>query len=126
MRYTAVFEFKDEPHIKKSDTWLDGTLCVINFSDALAELEALQAKMKMTEQNKAMHQEFLFVTLGEIIDRIERCGASPELTNAVSLASDLRQAVGNQWNPSNAYAFERVKATLAPNAALTGRGLDAE
>jgi hypothetical protein len=66
----------------------------------------------MTEQNKATDEEFLFMALGEIVDRIERCGASTELTNAVSLASDLRQAIGNQWNPANAYALERVKAAL--------------
>jgi hypothetical protein len=69
----------------------------------------------MTEQNNATDQEFLFVALGEIVNRIERCGASPELTNSVSLASDLRQAIGNQWNPANTYALERVKAELVHN-----------
>lgn len=70
----------------------------------------------MTEQNKATDQEFLFAALGEIVDRIERCGASPGLTHAVSLASDLRQAIGNQWNPGNKYALERVQKELMPNA----------
>jgi len=42
MRYTAVFEFAEEPTIKKSDTWLGGTLCIVQFSDALKELEILR------------------------------------------------------------------------------------
>lgn len=66
----------------------------------------------MTEQNKALDQEFIFFALGEITNRIERCGASPELTHAVSLASDLRMAIGNQSNPANNYALERVQKEL--------------
>jgi hypothetical protein len=67
--------------------------------------------------NKAIDQEFLFAALSEIIARIERCGASPELTHAVSLASDLLLAIGNQWNPPSPYAFERVHKELAINKA---------
>lgn len=66
----------------------------------------------MTEQNKAIEQEFLFQAIGEIINRIEKCGASIELTHAVSLASDLHSAIGNKWNPANSYALERVKTEL--------------
>jgi hypothetical protein len=72
-------------------------------------------KSIMTEQNKALDPEFLFAAIGEIVDRIERCGASPELTHAVSLASDLRQAIGNQWNKANEYALQRVQAALESN-----------
>lgn len=45
MRYTAVFEFKEgeEPAIGKGDSWLGGELCAVQFSDALEELEGLQA-----------------------------------------------------------------------------------
>ena len=53
-------------------------------------------------------QELLYKTLGEIIDRIEACGASVELTRAVSLTSDLSQAIGNKYNPSDPYALIRV------------------
>ena len=56
-----------------------------------------------------LNKELIFDALGEIIDRIERCGASLELTNAVTLASDLRQAIGY---PGNKYALERVLAAL--------------
>ena len=49
MRYTAVFEFEKEPNIKKSDSWLGGSLCVINFSDALAELDTLNERMEAIE-----------------------------------------------------------------------------
>jgi hypothetical protein len=57
--------------------------------------------------NKEITSEFLCAALTEICYRIEKCGASVELTNAVSLASDLRQAVDG-----NAYAFDRVTKTL--------------
>jgi hypothetical protein len=45
----------------------------------------------------------------ELTKRIEACGASPELTRAVTLASDLRMAIGNRWNPRDKYAAERVR-----------------
>lgn len=44
----------------------------------------------------------------ELCARIEACGASPELTHAVTLASDLMQAIGNVDNPANQHAKERV------------------
>lgn len=52
-------------------------------------------------------QDFLLKALTEICYRIEKCGASVELTNAVSLASDLRQAVNG-----DPYAFGRVVKEL--------------
>lgn len=55
-----------------------------------------------------INQELLYKTLSEIVDRIEKCGASIELTHAVSLTSDLRQAVGNEYNPPNPHALVRV------------------
>ena len=58
--------------------------------------------------NQYIGQELLYKTLGEIVNRIEACGASAELTHAVVLASDLSQAVGNQYNPANPHALERV------------------
>ena len=73
---------------------------------------------KIGEQNKAIDPEFLFIAIGEIVDRIERCGASPELTDAVSLASDLRFAIGNKFNNANIYAYERVKSALVINNAI--------
>lgn len=59
-----------------------------------------------------IRQDFIYKALGEIINRIEACGASTELTNAVSLAADLKQSIGNKFNPANTYAFERVKKQL--------------
>lgn len=56
----------------------------------------------------------------EIVDRIERCGASPELTHAVTMASTLAQAIGNRWNPPNKCAAERVRAVVWFNAKLNG------
>ena len=59
-----------------------------------------------------VNQETLYKAVGEIVDRIEACGASPALTHAVSLASDLRQAIGNQYNPADPYSLCRVVDTL--------------
>ena len=61
-----------------------------------------------------LKQEFLYKALGAIVDRIEACGASPELTHAVTLASDLRQAIGNQYNPASPYALIRVISATQP------------
>jgi hypothetical protein len=62
----------------------------------------------------AINQELLYKTLREIGRRIEACGASPELTHAVCLTSDLSSAVGNKENPADPYALLRViKATKA-------------
>lgn len=55
-----------------------------------------------------LKQEFIYKVLGEIMGRIEACGASPELTHAVTLTSDLRSALGNQENPANPYSLLRV------------------
>lgn len=46
MKYTAVFDFENEPTIKSSDSWLNGQLCVIQFSDAIDELNQLKKKME--------------------------------------------------------------------------------
>lgn len=51
----------------------------------------------------------LFDGLLLLCRRIEACGASPELTHAVTLAGDLMRAVGNQYNPADPYATERVR-----------------
>ncbi|MCK4870776.1 MAG: hypothetical protein KAS93_06675 [Gammaproteobacteria bacterium] len=59
-----------------------------------------------------MEQELLYAALGEIVDRIEGCGASPELTHAVSFASDLRRSVGNRYNPKDEYALTRVTEVI--------------
>lgn len=70
------------------------------------------AENKAPTQNQALEPNSLFAALREIVGRIEDCGASPKLTDAVSLASDLRRAIGNTNNPACPYAFRRVKSTL--------------
>ena len=65
-------------------------------------------------------QELLYSVVGEILFRIEHCGASVEITSASSLASDLKQAIGNQWNEPDAYALQRIqKAIKKPNNTIT-------
>mgnify|MGYP001607783306 CR=1 FL=1 len=58
--------------------------------------------------------DLAWLALGELTQRIERCGASIELTNAVTLCSDLRMAFGNRWNARDKYAEERVRKELPP------------
>jgi rRNA maturation protein Nop10 len=64
-----------------------------------------------------MEQELLFAALGELTNRIEKCGASPELTHAVTLCSDLRMAIGNKWNPADRFAEQRVLDALKKGGA---------
>ena len=40
--------------------------------------------------------------------RIEECGASPELTRAVTLCSDIRASIGNKFNPPNPHIAEQT------------------
>ena len=53
-------------------------------------------------------QETLYKALGQVVAAIEDCGASEKLTSAVILASELQQAVGNQYNPPKDYAVKNV------------------
>jgi len=59
----------------------------------------------------------LYDALQEIVNRIELCGASPNLTNAVSLASDLKQSIDVN-NVNREYALQRVKHALQSAKAL--------
>lgn len=61
-----------------------------------------------------LDQEELFAALGLLLTKIEMCGASTQLTDAVCLCSDIRQSVGNRWNAPNQHAAERVRGHL-PN-----------
>jgi hypothetical protein len=61
-----------------------------------------------------LDQEELFQSLGKLIERIEACGGSTALTHAVMLAADIRHAIGNQWNPANEYAAQRVREIIQP------------
>jgi len=56
----------------------------------------------------------IYAALSALVFRIEQCGGSPELTSASMLANDLRQAVGNRWNPANEYASQRVLDAVGP------------
>lgn len=68
------------------------------------------SKPELLEQNE------IYSALSEIGARIEACGCSEYLTHAVSLVSDLRRAIGNDWNPADAYSAEIVRRELAKSA----------
>jgi hypothetical protein len=87
------------------------------LSECLRTLRALRFDdLSPAERNEleeaATLLELAWPALRELCARIERCGASVELTHAVTLASDLLHAVGNRWNPRDKYAEDRVRATL--------------
>ena len=66
-----------------------------------------------------LNQEELFEALSLLCQKIEACGASPALTDAVILASDISAAVGNKWNPSQTQRAEMVRTKLKPKPDVT-------
>ena len=62
--------------------------------------------MELAIEEKA--QELIYSALRMLGHKIEACGASPELTDAVSLCSDLSSAIGNKYNLPNKCALQRV------------------
>lgn len=91
------------------------------LSECLRTLRALRfddlspAECNELEESAAL-LELLWPALGELCLRIEKCGASESLTHAVTLASDLRSAVGDRWNPRDKYAEQRIRAALERTA----------
>lgn len=60
----------------------------------------------------AFTQDELYTLLTELTLRIETCGASPELTDASCLSSDLAGAIGNKWNPPRDYCVKKMQGLL--------------
>lgn len=56
----------------------------------------------------------LFAALHKLVDKIEACGASTELTDAVVFATDIMSATGNEHNPANEFAAKRVLEAIGP------------
>ena len=54
----------------------------------------------------------IYAALGLIAAKIEQCGASRELTDAVCAVSDLRAAVGNEYNPPKQYSLNSVRKLI--------------
>lgn len=57
-------------------------------------------------------QDEIHAALGLAMQKIEAAGASVELTAAVTIVGDCREAVGNKWNPANEYAARRVRDAI--------------
>ena len=68
--------------------------------------------MKEQTSQDSLSTSEIYAALRELGERLERCGASLELTHAVTLASDLREAIGNDWNQPDTYAAQRVRAAI--------------
>lgn len=52
-----------------------------------------------------LDSELIYEVLDNAIEKVESCGASPELTDVVSLLSDLRRCVGNKYNRPDPYSI---------------------
>ena len=88
------------------------------LSECLMTLRALHFESLSPAERRELEEaaallELAYQALRELVNRIERCGASVELTHAVTLAADMQQAVGNRWNPRDKYAEARVRHSLA-------------
>jgi len=53
------------------------------------------------QSDSQLTQNETYEALAMLMEKIEAAGASPELTDAVVIASDLRASIGNRWNPSS-------------------------
>lgn len=82
--------FKDEDSAKK---WADGIHEQVGSPLPLLTQEEIQRAIRL------------------LVDRIECCGASSKLTDAVVFAGDLAQAVGNE-SPANGFAAHRILVEL--------------
>ena len=87
------------------------------LGDCLRLLEARHVNLAPAERDElkasAALLDLAYPELRELVQRIERCGASVELTQAVMLCSDLASAIGNRFNSPDKYAEQRVLAALA-------------
>lgn len=68
---------------------------------------------------KSIKRKNIYKALEEISARIEVCGASPELTHAISLVTDLRCAIGNEFNTPDEYALNRVLDVISKSQPVT-------
>lgn len=59
-----------------------------------------------------LSQQEVYAAMGILIAKIEKCGASTELTSAVVLAGDIRRAVGNRWNHPSEFAADQVRSAI--------------
>lgn len=87
---------------------------VLTMTDRDAVMKAVDRFLPMPVPPPLLTQEELYAAMGKLINHIEACGGSPQLTTTVMLASDISQAIGNQWNPANEYAAQRVREIIQP------------
>lgn len=89
--------------------------------ECLRFINARHDNLSPAERNELMESaallELAYPALRELCLRIEKCGASVELTNAVTLCSDLASAIGNNWNPRDKNREQMVRNALPKDAA---------
>ena len=63
MRYTAVFEFDEEPAVRAGADWLGGKLCAVAFADEFVALRLLREFAEAIADGEGDPQEMAIQTL---------------------------------------------------------------
>ena len=71
------------------------------------------------KSDSQLTQDETYEALGLVMEKIEASGASPELTDAVVIASDLRASIGNKWNPSSPERAKLVRDKMKVQKLIT-------
>ena len=94
------------------DESTDDSFSPLQWAAVKNEAERVWRSMWLSAPEPTLSREELYAAVREIAARIEKCGASPELTHAVTLCSDLASAIGNQWNNPDDSAADRVRKDI--------------
>lgn len=89
--------------------------------ECLRFINARHENLSPAERRELMESaallELAYPALRELAHRIEKCGASLELTQAVTLCCDLASAIGNKWNPRDKNREQMVRDALPKETA---------
>lgn len=100
--------------LKESGVRMEVSAHWTNIFDSELNPDGNQGHLQVVtlREKPTLSREEIYEALGELINRIEACGASPQLTNAVVLASDIKQSIGNRYNTPNEFAANCVRQAL--------------
>lgn len=89
----------------------------VDLAECLRIMKSIRSEVLSPAEKRELDEaatllDLSYQALRELCQRIEKCGASVELTNAVTLCSDLASAIGNRWNPRDKQAEQRVREGL--------------
>lgn len=93
--------------------------CQYGRCTCLYAMEKIEHEQDKASKDKTsfLTRDELFDALGIAMERIEKTPPCIASTDAVTLVGDVRRTVGNQWNPRDPYAAQRVRDLLAKQPA---------